>query len=127
MSTCSLSIKVFTVISDKFVPLFISATNAPAVGDPLKTETFQGAQANKRQFDTIISFIEEGKKEGATVMTGGERIGKKGYFVAPTIFADVRTEMRIAQEEIFGRLEYEAYFAAAGRPAQLNRLSGIAC
>lgn len=88
--------------SDKFLPLFVAATNAPQVGDPLDEATFQGAQANKRQFETVMSFIEAGKSEGAKVETGGKRLGNKGYFVSPTVFSNVSLDMRIAKEEIFG-------------------------
>lgn len=88
--------------SDAFVPLFVAATNAPQVGDPLDENTFQGAQANKRQFETVLRYIEEGKKEGAKIETGGQRIGSKGYFVQPTVFSGVTNDMKIAKEEIFG-------------------------
>lgn len=97
---------LYCASSDKFVELFVKATNAPKVGNPLDEDTFQGAQANKRQFDTILSFIEDGKKAGAKVETGGERIGNKGYFVQPTVFSNVKLDMRIAREEIFGRSTY---------------------
>jgi aldehyde dehydrogenase (NAD+) len=52
--------------------------------------------------DNCISYIEEGKKEGATVETGGKRKGEKGYFIEPTIFSNVTEDMKIQQEEIFG-------------------------
>jgi len=50
----------------------------------------------------ILGYIEKGKKEGAKLLTGGNRHGKKGYFVEPTVFADVKDDMTIAKEEIFG-------------------------
>lgn len=50
----------------------------------------------------ILSLIDAGKKEGAKLCTGGSRIGTRGYFVQPTVFADVQDNMRIAKEEIFG-------------------------
>lgn len=98
--------------SDQFVELFVKATNAPKVGDPLDEEVFQGAQANKRQFDTILSYIAAGKEAGAKVETGGERIGSKGFFIQPTVFSNVSLDMKIAKEEIFGRLnsDYTAPF-----------------
>ena len=74
-------------------------------GDPLHPKTRLGAIASRQQFDTVLSYIETGKKEGAKLVAGGERadIGTgKGYFVQPTIFDDVEPGMRIAQEEIFG-------------------------
>lgn len=49
-----------------------------------------------------MSYIEDGKKAGAKVETGGERIGSKGFFVQPTVFSNVELDMRIAKEEIFG-------------------------
>lgn len=72
------------------------------VGNPLDPKTHQGSQIDKAQFDKIISLIEAGKKEGARLTTGGKRVGTKGYFVEPTVFADVTDHMTIAKEEIFG-------------------------
>ncbi|CAI8027119.1 Aldehyde dehydrogenase, mitochondrial [Geodia barretti] len=62
----------------------------------------QGPQVDQEQMDKIMDLIESGKKEGATLACGGERIGDKGYFVEPTVFTEVKDDMRIAQEEIFG-------------------------
>ena len=52
------------------------------------------------QMDKILELIESGKSQGAKLMCGGKRIGDKGYFVEPTVFADVDATMRIAQEEV---------------------------
>ena len=52
--------------------------------------------------DKILGYVEEGKKEGAKLLTGGNRHGNKGFFVQPTVFADVKDDMKIAKEEIFG-------------------------
>ncbi|MDR9784485.1 aldehyde dehydrogenase family protein [Rhizobium redzepovicii] len=75
------------------------------VGDPLSETSTHGAIANRAQFDRIQTMIGVGIAEGATLVTGGE--GRPaglnaGFYVKPTIFSDVRTDMRIAQEEIFG-------------------------
>lgn len=51
-------------------------------------------------FNKVLELIESGKKEGATLQTGGERFGDKGYFVKPTVFSDVSDDMRIAKEEV---------------------------
>jgi aldehyde dehydrogenase (NAD+) len=72
------------------------------VGDPFDPETQQGPQVDEAQFEKILRYIEYGKKEGASMLTGGGRIGNKGYFIEPTLFADVTDNMRIAREEIFG-------------------------
>ena len=61
-----------------------------------------GAQVSKEQFDKILGYIDSGKQEGAKLVTGGERCGKRGYFVKPTIFDEVDNNMKIAREEIFG-------------------------
>lgn len=89
-------------IYDKFLAAFKKRAEENKVGDPFHEETFQGPQVSQLQYDRIMSYIESGKSEGATVVTGGERHGDKGYFIKPTIFADVRPDMKIMQEEIFG-------------------------
>jgi acyl-CoA reductase-like NAD-dependent aldehyde dehydrogenase len=74
-------------------------------GDPLHPKTRLGALVSKEQMETVLSYIEAGKSEGAKLVCGGERadIGTgKGYFVKPTIFDDVDPEMRVSREEIFG-------------------------
>src|SRR6185312_11487256 len=65
-------------------------------------KTEQGPQVNDEQFEKVMSYIESGKQQGAKLMCGGERVGDRGYFVAPTVFADVQDDMKIAEEEIFG-------------------------
>ncbi|KAG9231799.1 aldehyde dehydrogenase domain-containing protein [Amylocarpus encephaloides] len=89
-------------IYDKFVERFKVRALANKVGDPFTADTFQGPQVSQLQFDRIMGYIDEGKKAGATVVTGGERHGDKGYFIQPTIFSDVKEDMKIMQEEIFG-------------------------
>jgi aldehyde dehydrogenase (NAD+) len=78
---------------------------AAKVGDPRKEDTTVGPLVNRNQFERVQSFIRKGMEEGATLLAGG--IGQpeglsKGYFVRPTVFADVRNHMTIAREEIFG-------------------------
>lgn len=89
-------------IYDKFVARFKERAAANKVGDPFKEDTFQGPQVSQLQYDRIMGYIQKGKEEGATVEIGGERFGDKGYFIQPTIFSNVRSDMRIMQEEIFG-------------------------
>ncbi|KAF9740964.1 Aldehyde dehydrogenase [Paraphaeosphaeria minitans] len=89
-------------IYDKFIQQFKERAQKNAVGDPFKHETFQGPQVSQLQFDRIMEYIEDGKKAGATVETGGKRIGDKGFFIEPTIFSNVTEDMKIVQEEIFG-------------------------
>lgn len=89
-------------IYDKFLAAFKKRAEENKVGDPFNEETFQGPQVSQLQYDRIMSYIQSGKDEGATVVTGGERLGNKGYFIKPTIFSDVKPSMKIMQEEIFG-------------------------
>lgn len=89
-------------IYDQFVAAFRRRSEANKVGDPFAHDTFQGPQVSKLQFDRIMGYIQAGKDEGATVETGGSRIGDKGYFIQPTIFSNVRHDMKIMKEEIFG-------------------------
>jgi len=89
-------------IYDKFIEKFKARAAKNSVGDPFHQDTFQGPQVSQLQFDRIMSYIEEGKKAGATIETGGKRIGDKGFFIEPTIFSNVTEDMKIVQEEIFG-------------------------
>jgi acyl-CoA reductase-like NAD-dependent aldehyde dehydrogenase len=76
------------------------------VGSGLDERVMMGPSINEDQYRTVCEYVEIGKQEGATIITGGERltdgIYQHGYFYQPTIFGDVKPEMRIAQEEIFG-------------------------
>ena len=89
-------------IYDKFVEASVERAKKRSVGDPFDLNVEQGPQIDKEQMDKILEHVDSGKKEGAKLLTGGERLGDKGYFVQPTIFSDVQDDMRIAQEEIFG-------------------------
>ena len=89
-------------IYDEFVKKSVSRTKARKVMNPLHPDCEQGPQVGKEQLDKIMDLIEIGKKEGATLAYGGERIGEKGYFVQPTVFTEVQDDMCIAEEEIFG-------------------------
>ncbi|KAF2021786.1 aldehyde dehydrogenase-like protein [Aaosphaeria arxii CBS 175.79] len=93
-------------VYDKFIEGFkkhVSETSV--VGDPFKDDTFQGPQVTKTQFERVLSYIDAGKKEGATLVAGGEaykNVGGKGFFVSPTIFTNVKDDMKIYREEVFG-------------------------
>lgn len=89
-------------IYDKFIETFKARAQQNKVGDPFHEETFQGPQVSQIQYDRIMEYIKIGKDEGAKIEIGGERHGDKGYFIQPTIFSDVKPNMKISQEEIFG-------------------------
>jgi len=87
---------------DEFVSRLADKAKARRLGDPFDSATEQGPQVDQAQFDKIMSYIDSGRNQGAKCVAGGERFGDKGYFIKPTIFADVNNKMTIAQEEIFG-------------------------
>jgi acyl-CoA reductase-like NAD-dependent aldehyde dehydrogenase len=87
---------------DNFVDKLTKASARMTTGDPLNPDTRLGPLVSKEQFDRVNNYLEIGKKEGARVTIGGEKVGGKGYFVQPTVFADVDNKMKIAREEIFG-------------------------
>ncbi len=89
-------------VYDQFVEKSVARAKKRKVGDPFAGDTEQGPQVDKDQFNKVMSYIDVGKKEGAKLLCGGGRAGERGFFVEPTVFADVQDDMKIAQEEIFG-------------------------
>jgi len=92
-------------IYEKFVQKATERAKKRTVGDPFDAKNEAGPQIDDDQFKKILELIESGKKEGAKLMCGGGRLGSKGYFIQPTVFADVKDNMRIAREEIFGPVQ----------------------
>jgi gamma-glutamyl-gamma-aminobutyraldehyde dehydrogenase len=72
------------------------------IGDPLDPETQLGAMIGKEHFDKVTGYIEKGRAEGATVRSGGHAIESDGYFIPPTLLDDVRSDMAVFRDEIFG-------------------------
>ena len=97
---------VHAELYEKFVGALVDRAKKLKVGDPLDPATQMGAQISKRQVEVILGYVESGKSEGAKLLCGGAREttgqNAKGFFVQPTIFGEVKPEMKIAQEEIFG-------------------------
>src|ERR1700733_14790710 len=89
-------------IYDEFVEKSGIRARNRTVGDPFDPKTEQGPQVDQAQFDKIMGYIDSGRSQGAKLVCGGERVGDRGYFVQPTVFADVQDNMKIAEEEIFG-------------------------
>lgn len=93
-------------IHDEFLKALKTEFESIRVGDPLDPNTRMGTQVSQDQMDTILGYVELAKKEGATILTGGERITGEGYddgfFVRPTIIINATNQMRVAREEIFG-------------------------
>jgi aldehyde dehydrogenase (NAD+) len=87
---------------DEFVAKTVERVKRRSVGDPFDSNTEQGPQVDREQFDKVMGYIESGMREGAEILYGGSRVGDRGYFIQPTVFANVGDEMKIAREEIFG-------------------------
>jgi acyl-CoA reductase-like NAD-dependent aldehyde dehydrogenase len=99
-------ILVHAELHDRFVDEMAGRARKLRIGNPLDPATQMGSQISARQMEKILDYIESGKQEGARLVAGGERDREgdkaRGFFIKPTIFAEVRPEMKIAREEIFG-------------------------
>jgi acyl-CoA reductase-like NAD-dependent aldehyde dehydrogenase len=89
-------------VANEFIEKFVQKTEKLRVGDPLSDDTDIGPLVNASGLNKIDSQVKESVKEGAEVLTGGEHIGRKGYFYRPTVLKNVNPKMQIAQEEVFG-------------------------
>ncbi len=93
-------------VYEEFSRLLGEKTRSIRLGDPLDPDTQMGPVSSGRQFDRVMSYIHQGVDEGARVLIGGEAVTTppldQGYYIAPTVFVDVKPDMVIAQEEIFG-------------------------
>ncbi len=93
-------------IYDQFLDMLVPATENLRLGDGLDENNQVGPLINEGQLEKVDEYVQIGKSEGATLLTGGERYTEgdcaKGFFYKPTIFVDVKRDMRIAREEIFG-------------------------
>jgi len=92
-------------LRDEFTEKLVARASKMRPADPLDPKTRLGAIVSQEQMKTVLAFIGAGKSEGAKLVAGGNRAsvnGGKGFFIEPTIFGDVKNDMKIAQEEIFG-------------------------
>ncbi|XP_053603714.1 aldehyde dehydrogenase, cytosolic 1-like [Plodia interpunctella] len=92
-------------IYDKFVAEAVKHAQARKIGNPADPTTQHGPQVDEEMMTKVLGYIEKGKKEGAKLLTGGNRVGNSGYYIEPTVFADVKDHMTIAKEEIFGPVQ----------------------
>jgi aldehyde dehydrogenase (NAD+) len=95
-------ILVHESIYDEMVERLAARAAAIRIGDPRDAGTAMGPLVSEVQMKRVLDYIAIGKREGASVVTGGERVRRAGYYVSPTVFAGVEHDMRISQEEIFG-------------------------
>lgn len=105
---CSNSTRVFVQdgIKEKFVKRLVERTQAIKIGNPIDETTQMGPMVSKEQLDKVMKYIKIGEKEGAKIICGGKKAKlqgmENGHFIEPTIFDNVKDDMTIAKEEIFG-------------------------
>ncbi|MDF3414313.1 betaine-aldehyde dehydrogenase [Sulfitobacter sp. M57] len=101
---CSNGTRVFVhkAIKEQFLTQLAERLGNAVIGDPMDPETSFGPMVSQRQMDIVLGYIEKGQAEGARLVTGGKKLERDGYYLEPTVFADVTDSMVIAREEIFG-------------------------
>ena len=103
---CSNGTRVFVQrkIQDAFLERLVERLGQAVIGDPQDETTNFGPMISQRQMDIVLEYFEKAKNEGARLITGGNPIAGDGFFIEPTVFADVTDDMTIACEEVFGPL-----------------------
>jgi aldehyde dehydrogenase (NAD+) len=104
-------ILVHDSIHDEVVERLVARAGAIRLGDPLDKGTAMGPLVSAVQMHRVLEYVDIGRREGAELAAGGVRVGNRGFFVAPTVFANVEHSMRISQEEIFGPVASVIRFA----------------
>lgn len=101
---CSNGTRVFVhqSVMEEFLQKLKSRSENANIGDPLDEAVNFGPMVSEAQMNKVLSYIEIAKSEGARLICGGERLDREGFYLAPTVFADVTDDMTIAREEIFG-------------------------
>jgi aldehyde dehydrogenase (NAD+) len=113
---------------DEFVERSAERARKRTVGNPFDPATEQGPQVDQAQFDKVMGYIDAGKREGAKLVCGGNRVGDRGFFIEPTVFADVDDNMSIAREEIFGPVQSIIKFSSIDEVVERanNTMYGLA-
>ncbi|MCJ8509219.1 betaine-aldehyde dehydrogenase [Rhizobium lemnae] len=133
---CSNGTRVFvhTALKERFLARLKERTEAIMLGDPRDEATQMGPMVSRAQREKVLSYIEKGKAEGARLVTGGgipNAVSGEGFYVQPTVFADVRDDMVIAREEIFGPVmcvldfEDEADVVARANATEFGLAAGV--
>jgi acyl-CoA reductase-like NAD-dependent aldehyde dehydrogenase len=89
-------------VADKFIKLFVENTEAEVVGDPMDSKTTVGPLVRESQRQALSIQVEDARNKGANILTGGNPIDGEGYFFEPTVLGDVKHEMKVVREEVFG-------------------------
>ncbi|MBN8629913.1 MAG: 5-carboxymethyl-2-hydroxymuconate semialdehyde dehydrogenase [Rhodobacterales bacterium] len=100
--TSSSRLLVQDTIADEFHARLVERVNRIRVGHPLDPATEMGPMIHRTHFDKVMSYVDIGKADGATLAAGGSRVGDSGWFIRPTLFIQAKPQMQIAQEEVFG-------------------------
>ncbi|XP_071709750.1 benzaldehyde dehydrogenase, mitochondrial-like [Rutidosis leptorrhynchoides] len=101
-------------VHDEFLEKARARAQKRSVGDPFQKGIEQGPQIDSEQFEKILRYIKSGVESNATLECGGDRLGSKGYYIQPTIFSNVKDDMLIAQDEIFGPVQTILKFKEVG-------------
>ncbi len=133
---CSNGTRVFVQkgVKDRFLSRLKERTEAIVIGDPMDEATQLGPMVSRAQLDKVFSYVEKGKAEGATLLTGGgipNSVSSEGTYIQPTVFADVTDTMTIAREEIFGPVmcvldfEHEEEVIARANATEFGLSAGV--
>ena len=130
---CSNGTRVFVhrEIKEVFLDRLAERLAGALIGDPMDPATSFGPMVSERQMNIVLGYIEKGKAEGARLVAGGARLDKPGFYLQPTVFADVTDDMTIAREEIFGPVmavldfEDEAEVMARANDTEFGLAAGV--
>ena len=130
---CSNGTRVFVHrdIKEKFLARLAERLDNAVIGDPMDPDTSFGPMVSERQMQIALDYVEKGKAEGARLVYGGTRIERDGFYMQPTVFADVTDDMVIAREEIFGPVmavldfEDEAEVMARANATEFGLAAGV--
>ena len=130
---CSNGTRVFVQkgIKEAFLARLAERLGDAVIGDPLDEATSFGPMVSAAQMNIVLGYVDKGKAEGARLICGGQRLARDGFYVAPTVFADVSDDMTIAREEIFGPVmsvldfEDEAEAVARANATEFGLSAGV--
>lgn len=130
---CSNGTRVFVhkAIKEAFLDRLSARLQSAVIGDPMQPETSFGPMVSERQMNIVLGYIEKGQEEGARLVCGGSRLDRAGFYLQPTVFADVNDHMTIAREEIFGPVmavldfEDEAEVMARANDTEFGLAAGV--
>ncbi|KZX91211.1 MAG: betaine-aldehyde dehydrogenase [Sulfitobacter sp.] len=130
---CSNGTRVFVHrdIKDAFLARLAERLDNAVIGDPMDPDTSFGPMVSERQMQIALDYVAKGEAEGARLVYGGKRIERDGFYMQPTVFADVKDDMVIAREEIFGPVmavldfEDEAEVMARANTTEFGLAAGV--